>query len=115
MINNVAKLLKNMNSLIQAEIAAWHTSHDRNEKIHCYLPRIYQENCDKKKHKIVKNVNSLKQREVEMVFGCHHAAAAARQSGRWTKKSLRETKVEKKQKIAFSKKACGHATQQKKM
>ena len=33
MINNVAKLLKNVNSLHQAEIAARHTSHEKNKQI----------------------------------------------------------------------------------
>ena len=84
MLHEHVFFVKNVNSLIQAEIAAWHTSHEKSKQIHCYLPRIDQEDCDQKKRKIVKNVNSLKQREVEMVFGCHHAAAAARQSGRWT-------------------------------
>ena len=36
MINNVAKLLKNVNSLHQAEIAARHTSHEKNKQIHCF-------------------------------------------------------------------------------
>ena len=33
MINNVAKLLRNVNSLHQAEIAARHTSHEKNQQI----------------------------------------------------------------------------------
>ena len=36
MINNVAKLLKNVNSLHQAEIALRHTSHEKNKQIHCF-------------------------------------------------------------------------------
>ena len=57
MINNVAKLLKNVNSLHQAEIAARHTSHEKNEQIHCFGPLSRQEICfeklTKKKQKIV--------------------------------------------------------------
>ena len=49
MINNVAKLFKNVNSLHQAEIAARHTSHEKNKQIHCFGSGSRQEICFEKK------------------------------------------------------------------
>ena len=43
MINNVAKLLKNVNSLHQAEIATRHTSHEKNKQIHGFGLLLCQE------------------------------------------------------------------------
>ena len=60
MINNVAKLLKNVNSLHQAEIAARHTSHEKNKQIHCFGPLSRQEICFEKKHKNNKKLCFLK-------------------------------------------------------
>ena len=52
MINNVAKLLKNVNSLHQAEFEARRTSHEKNKQIHGFGPGSRQEICfEKKKHK----------------------------------------------------------------
>ena len=44
MINNVAKLLKNVNSLHQAEIATRHTSHEKNKQINGFGLLLCQEN-----------------------------------------------------------------------
>ena len=44
MINNVAKLLKNVNSLHQAEIALRHTSHEKNKQINGFGLLLCQEN-----------------------------------------------------------------------
>ena len=113
MINNVAKWLKNVNSLIQAEIAAWHTSHDRNEKIHCYLPRIYQENCDKKNTKLLKMWipwSSAKSKWFLAVI-MPRLLRAKVVGGR--RNPCGKQKLKKNKKNAFSKKACGHATQKR--
>ena len=57
MINNVAKLLKNVNSLHQAEIALRHTSHEKNKQIHCFGSGSRQEICfEKKTQKQQKNM-----------------------------------------------------------
>ena len=48
MINNVAKLLKNVISLHQAEIALRHTSHEKNKQINGFGLLLCQENCFEK-------------------------------------------------------------------
>ena len=51
MINNVAKVLKNVDSLHQAEFEARRTSHEKNKQIDGFGPGSRQEICFEKKHK----------------------------------------------------------------